>query len=336
MKVLHLPYGSPMIDLCRALRKKGIDAAACHFDENRFQFTPDICLRLNILSKVEREAYLHQYLKRAMKEYDIFHFHFGETFFPDKSDLKQLKQAGKKMVVHHHGSDVRMISIAKQNNPHVREKPGWSEEKIHHNLTVLSDYIDHAFVQDYELEPYIKKYYKQIHVIPHTIDTEQIKPHYPDPAQRVPKVVHAPTARDLKGTDAVLQAVNQLKQSGTTLDFQLIEGKSYKETLQLLSESDVVIDQLRIGASGFISSEAMALGKTVICYIRKDLESKYPSGSPIVNATPDTITEVLKEVVQNPQKRYDLGVKGRQYVVKHHSMEKTAEQYIDVYQQLKI
>ncbi|WP_337191392.1 glycosyltransferase family 4 protein [Virgibacillus salexigens] len=333
--MLHLPYGPSMIELCRALRAKGVDATACHFDENNFEFEPDLCLRLNSLSSPERENCIHTFLQKAIETYDIFHFHFGATFFPDKRDLKRLKQAGKKMVVHHHGSDIRVGSIARSfNNPYVRVKPEWTEEKIYANIATLSNYIDHAIVQDPELECYISNVYEHTHIIPHTIDVRQFTPNYPDSNTSTPLIVHAPTSRNLKGTEFILNAVSTLKRKGIPLKFKLIEGYTYQETKQLLSQADIVIDQLRIGASGFISSEAMAFGKPVICYIREDLVDKYSGKLPIVNANPSTILTVLKELVQNPVKWGELGREGRKYIESFHDAPIVADRYIDIYKAL--
>jgi len=333
LNILHIPYGSPMIDLCQALRLKGVNAESCHFYTNRYKFTPDTCLNLNSVPVNLREDKMKEFMNEAIKKYDIFHFHFGETFLPDKSDLEILKQAGKKMVVHHHGSEVRLLSVAKKLNPYVRVKPDWNEEKIHKNLSLLSSYIDHAFVQDYELEGYIRDYYKEIHVIPHTIDPNKFQPNYPQ-EKLSPLIVHAPTLRDLKGTEFILAAVSQLKQAGILLNFRLIEGTSYKETKQLLSQADIVIDQLRIGACGYVSTEAMALGKPVICYIRNDLVNKYPTEIPILNANPDSITTVLKDLISKPEIWKELGHRGRTYVERYHSIHKVADYYIDVYKKL--
>ncbi|MDF1507112.1 glycosyltransferase family 4 protein [Robertmurraya sp. DFI.2.37] len=333
MKVLHIPYGSPMIDLCHALQKQGIKATACHFTSNRYQFQPDMCLNLEQLSINDREQKLSTFLEQAIKEYDIFHFHFGESFFPDKRDLEQIKKAGKKMVMHHHGSDVRIFSIARKMNPYIRVKPEWTEKKIRQNLDTLSNYIDHAIVQDYELYAYIQPYYKEIHVIPHTLDVNQIQPAYPE-AKQAPLVVHAPTRRDLKGTDHIVKAVNQLKREGYHFHFQLIEGMTYEQTKELLAQADIVIDQLRIGAYGYVSTEAMAFGKPVICYLRRDVMKKYPSGLPIINADPGNIKKVLKDLMTSPHKWKELGVKGRQYVEQNHSQEAVAKQYIHIYQKL--
>src|SRR5699024_7663680 len=136
----------------------------------------------------------------SISKYDIFHFHFGETFFPDKSDLEILRQSGKKMVVHHHGSDIRRLPIAQKKNPYVRVKPEWTEEKITNNLSMLSKYMDHAIVQDNELEGYIADFYKYVHVIPHAIILKKFTPQYPPMENASPLVVHAPTKRNLKGT----------------------------------------------------------------------------------------------------------------------------------------
>ncbi|MFD2922436.1 glycosyltransferase family 4 protein [Halobacillus naozhouensis] len=248
--------------------------------------------------------------------------------------MEILQRAGKKMVVHHHGSDIRLLTAAQKNNPYVQVKPEWTEEKIYNNIASLSKYIDHAIVQDPELEGYISNLYSHTHVIPHTIDVHQFKPQYPNVNQTSPLIVHAPTSRHIKGTEFIVNAVQELQRSGLSFRFKLIEGLSNEEAKNLFAQSDIVIDQLRIGAYGYVSSEAMALGKPVICYIREDLIEKYPAGLPIVNANPDTITSVLGSLIRNPRQRRNTGYKGRMYVIENHMAEKVVSKYIDIYNKL--
>lgn len=334
MRVLHIPEGGlPMINLCRSLRLQGIDATACHFYANRYQFESDVCLNLQDIPKHKRLEKIQKFFKKAIEDYDVFHFHFGGTFFPDKRDLETLHKAGKKMVVHHRGSDARILSVAKEKNPYVRVKNEWTEERIRENLTKLSSYVEHAIALDYEIETYVKDYYKHTHVIPHIIDIYKLKPNYPTIKQN-PLVVHAPTKRNLKGTEFVLDAVQKLKNEGMSFEFKLIEGLNHAETMKLLSEADLVIDQLRIGAAGYLTTEAMALGKPVICYIREDLVSKYPEEFPVVNANPANIADVLKDLLHTPAQWKALGVQGRAYVKKYHSATNVIHQYIDVYKKL--
>lgn len=323
-----------MIELSKGLQVKGIQSTTCHFDAHPFNFQPDICLHLNKYRAPAREAKINKFFKKSIQMYDIFHFHFGETFFPHKKDLNILARAGKKMVVHHHGSDVRLLSIAKKNNPYVKVKPEWTEEKIKNNLSILSKYIDHAIVQDYELEGYISNFYKHVHVIPHALNVHAFKPQYPPMNDALPRVVHAPTKRNLKGTEAILTAVNKLKKDGLSFEFTLIEGKDHEETIKFLATADIVIDQLRIGSYGYTSSEAMALGKPVICYIREDLKEKYPKELPIVYADPHTITKVLRNLLNNPEKLRNIGMLGRAYVQKYHDTDKIVNKYIDIYKKL--
>src|SRR5699024_11742732 len=100
----------------------------------------------------------------------------------------------------------------------------------------------------------------------------------------------------------VVIAGEKLKKECISFDFRFIEGMDHQETMNLLSKADIVIDQLRIGASGYLSTEAMALGKPVICYIREDLVDAYPKDFPIVNAHPNTLKYVLQILIQNPAK----------------------------------
>jgi glycosyltransferase involved in cell wall biosynthesis len=334
LRVLHIPEGAlPMYHLCRALDSQGIDATACHFYATPYQFKSDVCLNLQDISLEKRPEKMREYLNEAIKEYDVFHFHFGGTFLPDKSDLEILHQAGKKMVVHHHGSEARILSIARKDNPYVRVKPEWTEEKIRDNLTKLSTYIDHAIVIDHEIETYVKDYYKETHLIPNIIDVHNLKPHYPT-SKSAPLLVHAPTRRDLKGTDYVLKAVEQLKKQGVSFQFQLIEKMKHEEMMKVLSKADIVIDQLRIGSFGYFAGEAMALGKPVVSYIKESLVKHYPNDLPIVKVTPKNLTEVLMKLILNPTEWKPLGEKGRAYVEKYHHPEIIVQKHIDIYNKL--
>lgn len=78
------------------------------------------------------------------------------------------------------------------------------------------------------------------------------------------RVVHAPTNRRAKNTDAILEAVN-----GLPIEFSLLEGLSFQECLKRRGEAHVVIDQLNpeIGAFGQTATESMAQGLMVMTSI---------------------------------------------------------------------
>lgn len=335
MKVLHLPYGIGMSTLSQALRKHGIDSTSCSLRYNRYSYLADIQLYLAHYSQQQAEKIRDEFFEEALDRYDIFHFHFGETFYPDKRDLKILKDHGKKLIVNHRGSEARMLSVARSfQNPYVTVKRSWvNEQKIKDNLSQLSEYIDHAIVNDYELHAYVAPFYKKVHILPHAIDTGKFQPRYPQEGAR-PLLVHAPTHREIKGSKHIIGAVERLQSEGFDFDFKLIEGMAHAEAIELYEKATLVIDQLLIGAYGHLSVESMAMGKPVVCFIRDDLQSKYPSALPIISANPDTIYSTLKELLNNPGYFKSMGKRSREYVMQNHDLNVIAHKLIKIYEEL--
>lgn len=334
MKILHLPYGIGISVLARALRNHGVDAVSVSLRKHHYDYMADVRVNFDLYPLAVREKKRKAYFQKVMEMYDVYHFHFGETFFPDKSDLKILKSKGKKMIVHHRGSETRLLSVARSfNNPYVRVKPSWSEKKIHAHLKKLATYIDEAIVPDHEILPYVEKYYKKVHVVPYAIDVSSLNPQYPL-SHANPLIVHAPSNRDIKGTDYIIAAVNRLKKEGLTFRFKLVENLPHKIAQQLYQQSTIIIDQIQIGSYANLSMEAMAMGKPVVCFIRDDLRQTFPQDLPIVSANPDTIYSVLKDLLNQPDLWPSLGMKGRRYVEENHNYEKIAKMLIEIYRQL--
>ncbi|MDQ6421276.1 glycosyltransferase family 4 protein [Paenibacillus sp. LHD-117] len=333
---VHLsPHGIGIGTLAHALRSRGVHATSCSFYKDVYSYLSDVCLNLDQNPMDLRVKIRDAYFEEALETYDIFHFHFGSTFYaPDKRDLKILKSLGKKLVAHFNGDEARVPSIARTfNNPYVQVREPWTEERIRENLMLNSAYIDHAIINDHELLSQVEPYFKKVHIIPYAIDAREFTPEYPSPGAE-PVVVHAPSDRRVKGTEFVLQAVERLKREGQKFQFRLVEKVPREQAKQIYQKSTIIIDQLTVGTYANLSMEAMAMGKPVICYIRDGLRSTFPPGFPIVSATPDTIYEVLKDLLNRPEDWPKLGMAGRSYVEQTHNYDKVAQKLIDVYNQL--
>ncbi|MHA6482459.1 glycosyltransferase family protein [Paenibacillus sp. strain BS8-2] len=335
MKVLHLPYGIGMSTLSQALRNLGVNATSLSLRDNRYSYLADLQVYFTDYPASEAKEKKKALFEEAMEKYDIFHFHFGETFYPDKRDLDMLKTRGKKLVMNHRGSEVRMLSVAQGfHNPYVRVKSSWrKEDKIRNNLSYLSHYIDHAIVNDHELLSYVEPYYKKVHILPHAIEAKKFQTHYPLAGTK-PHIVHAPTHQGVKGSEFIMAAVDQLREDGFDFDFTLIEGYPHQEAMELYQKATIVIDQLLIGAYGHVSVEAMAMGKPVVCFIRDDLKVKYPHDLPIISANPDTVYHVLKAMLQNPATLPSIGERSRNYALQHHDLDTVAHKLIQIYREL--
>ncbi|SFF00152.1 Glycosyltransferase involved in cell wall bisynthesis [Bacillus sp. OV194] len=339
MKVLHFPNSLPMIIQCNALKQIGVDSTSVQFKTHSFRFKPDICLNMEKMPGSNVKNLMREFLEKAANEYDLFHFHdmpTGIPYTPTEKDLAVLKQTGKPLLIQHHGSEVRRLSIARNlGNPYVKVKPQWSNEKMLVNrLTQWGKIFDHAIIADHELFPYIEGFYNNIHVIRQPIDISNFSPIFPDPDTPIPLIVHAPSHREIKGTAFVLDAIKRLEAEGYKFNFKLVENMNHTTAKEVYQKADILIDQICIGGIGVLSLEGMALGKPVLCYIRDDLYEKYPREIPILNANPDTIYEKLKGLILNPASRRELGIKGREYAEKHHDSIKIAEQFKSLYEKL--
>ncbi|HZG17704.1 MAG TPA: glycosyltransferase [Candidatus Bathyarchaeia archaeon] len=265
-------------------------------------------------------------------QYDVFHFHFGTSLTLDQSDIPILKEAGKVIVMHHWGSEVRRLSLLKQMNPYAVAKV-INEANIHERLRRLSTHIQHCIVADHELYLYVKDYYEHVYFIPQMIDLT----HYPsihDPVKKAkPLIVHAPTSPQIKGTEHILKAVQSL-QERYDFDFKLVQRMSHEEAKLWYSQADLIIDQLCLGSHGLFAIESMALGKPVICWISDYMKEHYPPDLPLIAANPDTIEETLAYLLQNQDLLPEIGKQGRMYVERYHDMKTNSLKMLDIYQKI--
>lgn len=139
-------------------------------------------------------------------------------------------------------------------------------------------------------------------------------------------IAHSPNHRLIKGTEYLIEAVEQLIREGYNIELLLLEKMKNDDVLMALKyKADILVDQL---LSGYALSaiEGMACGLPVISnmedteYDRKVLRRfSYLDECPILSATPETIKENLKYLVKNPALVKQLGSAGREYVLKYHS-----------------
>lgn len=149
------------------------------------------------------------------------------------------------------------------------------------------------------------------------------------------KIGHAPSNRDVKGTDQILKVVKELQPAySKRLSFQLIENVPYDEVMHAYQSIDILIDQIHIGWYGGLAVELMALGKPVLSYIREDdlkfIPPEMAENLPIVKTCPQTLKRNLISLIEMPyEELVELGKKSRQYVEKWHCPRKVVGQLIE-------
>lgn len=197
--------------------------------------------------------------REAFRAHDVFGFWFGTTLTLDGRDLPYYAPAGKRVVMHHVGSDVRTPDNARIISPHGVAKPVNVDAQQQH-LDHLAEHIDVAISHSpANLAMLGPERYRTTYMVPIPIDLDALPLREP-PQNPRPLVVHAPTSRAFKGTDAIVAAVRRLKDDGLDFDFELVEGKSHAAALERYRQADLVVDQIRAGGYGTLSLECGAMG----------------------------------------------------------------------------
>jgi glycosyltransferase involved in cell wall biosynthesis len=107
---------------------------------------------------------------------------------------------------------------------------------------------------------------------------------------------------------------------------------------RIISNSSVVVGQMRLGILSNIELEAMALGRPVIAKVREDLyrkEPHYDNPPPVLNAFgPEEVVQHIEAVIADSSSKRSLAMRGHEWVLRHHGVERVARLYRDAYEDL--
>ena len=308
LRVVHCPVntaGVPWTNV-QALRGRGLDAKLVVFE--RYKLHPEADWSLDRSGGfLHRQATQWSALARLLPQTDIFHFYFGLTLVPQSLQFPILKALRKKSVFHYLGSDIRGKTPA---DLAFGKKAG---------AEVVGSYDAIRWVPDAE-------------VIPPGIDLARIEPSPLSDRQR-PLIVHAPSNRRRKGTDAVIAACE-----GLDADLELVEGLHHDEARRRYEAADIVVDQLNAGWYGLFAIEAMALGKPVVTFLHEEAVRRSAEAFgvevPIVSATKETLADRLRPLIESVELRRRIGADSRAYVERVHDVERIADRLLDLYARL--
>ena len=337
VKVLHGPHdvGGNAYYLAKGERGYGFDSRNLVYSKQWFGYPADYDL------KIKQDANPVRYLKWWLKmiqvalTYDVLHFNFGGSFlsyYPRRwvfADLPLWRSLGMATFVTFQGCDSRISSYVMGN----------LETKICANCRSLGlcsqgydffkkEIITQAgryFDQVFALNPDLLRNIPEGQFLPYAnCDLEEWRPpgdynwHHSGPV----KILHAPTWRELKGTDDIISAVEALKAEGQNVELILIEKVPHNQVRSLYESAGLLVDQLIAGWYGGLAVELMALGKPVVAYIRQEdlrfIPPAMKNDLPVVSATAETLRDVLRELVRNANLRKQIGLRSRAYVEKWH------------------
>ncbi len=245
---------------------------------------------------------------------------YAPAVLPTQLYYPILKLTGKKIITAFWGSDIRYwyafaeemrsLGIQDEMSPfieYVRTRSGGSYWDKLRTVKVAEKYSDLIIsVPDcaqLQTRPYMRA------IVP--LDLSEYKFNVPERIK--PLILHAPSVIEAKGTQVILNVINELKAERLNFDFQLIQRMPNRQLRELLSNSDIVIDQLFSFTTGGLSAEAMASGNAVLTRIMGDY-SKTPTDCPVVNVNMFTLKDDLRKLIIDVDERKTLAYRGRTYV----------------------
>lgn len=260
--------------------------------------------------------------RKAVKECGTFVF-IWNTFQPNYEDIAALKKMGKKVINVFVGDDVRWHKACAQEYVHFSMYPPEYDQADRFTIQDLTQRL--RFLRTAE---------KQADFIFSRLDQAQLalRPYHrwnmmvnpgniiENPSQRKqrPVIAHAPSNRKAKGSDYLLQALDQLEKEGVEFELKLIEGVTHKTALQMYQDADILVDQLLFPGTGKLSTEGLASGCVVLSHMAYD---KYPQNNPadcpIIDVDPDNVYQQLKDLIPDYARREKLAKQGRTYVEQH-------------------
>ena len=271
--------------------------------------------------------------KKALRECDTFIYVF-KSFYKDYKDFEIIRDKGKKLIYIFTGGNERWYYAARQDfEMHNMRPPEYNKDfystliKLEESLSIVRNvekYANCTLSLPEQSQLFMRPYYRfNIFGIMEEFEFSSYQ-------RKIPKIIHAPSSSDFKGTKYFLAAISKLKEENIKFEFELIQGLPHLQALEKYKQSDIILNQLLVPGGGKLAIEGMALGKVMLTFMGHDYsyDQKYPADCPIVDVTPDTIYQKLKEIILDDKLRVELSEKGRTYVEKNHSAIKCAAELI--------
>jgi glycosyltransferase involved in cell wall biosynthesis len=147
--------------------------------------------------------------------------------------------------------------------------------------------------------------------------------------------------RNIKSTHIYLATIEHLKSEGYDVELIFFHDVPNRKVRYYQAQADIIVDGLVRGCFGATIREGMMLGKPCVCYLRPEwLENfrrenpEYVDELPVISATPSTIYDVLKDLIEHPEKRKEIGHRSREFAVKYHSAEAGARRLDKIFSDL--
>ena len=353
MRILHAPanVGNQPWVLSRYERQFGVASDLLINHTPSFGYPAD---RVLVRSEDPWEAQMRARLVAGLEaplDYDAFHFYFGRTILGgwDEDDngvgyrfldLELAHRLDKPIVFTLQGCDARLAGESTRRYAHTPCRDGVCG--IYPECIAKYDSGRRRFFAEalpkanrvFFLNPELGHYVPDGEFLPYaSVDIAAIEVGEPR-LDRPPRIVHAPSDGAIKGTPAIMAALEALRPE-REFELVLVRNMTHAEAMRVYHTADLVIDQVLAGWYGGFAVEVMAMGKPVLCYLREEDFGQVPAeliaDLPIRNLRPDRLADDIAAALDSRKEWRDWSRRSRRFVEKWHNPRLIAAAMVDLY-----
>lgn len=141
------------------------------------------------------------------------------------------------------------------------------------------------------------------------------------------RVLHRPTRTQppTKGSTYIVPVLRKLADEGLIKIARSPENVPADKMPSLISRCDVYIDQILSGSYGVTAVEAMWIGRVVVGRVAPDVRELIPAEVPVVDATPETLEEVIRGLAADRDRCRTIAQAGAAFVREFHDGRMSAQ-----------
>ncbi len=306
----------------------GVDATNMAVERDRLVFPADYVVPAVVYRSLRwadeqravlRDTYTHVLLE-AMRP--VLGNRYGEDC---RRDLVTLRKDGLSVGLVAHGSDIRLGSLHAELYPYSPWKDsGWElgrrlQAQAERLSRLMADDPGPAFVST----PDLLDFCPRATWLPVVVDGTDWTSDRPLLEARRPVVLHVPSNPELKGSRHIDAQMQPLHDRGL-IEYRRTEGVPPQQMPGLVADSDIVIDQVALGLYSAMAVQAMYAGRVAVAHVHERVRARVGRELPIVEATPDDLTDVVERLVAERDEAREVAARGTVYAREVHDGRRSA------------
>lgn len=258
-------------------------------------------------------------------------YSFYAMFF-SMIDVWILKKMGKKIFVIFQGGDAR-LEVAEVFDYDLPWYDKWANLLKWIRLKLWARWADRIYYRNPDLAWHLPE---RAEWLPYIIIDPKEYPNIPPRLYGLLRFGHIVNHMHFKGSWWIIKAFHNLKRKGYKFEFEFHANIPREKALEMYERIDVLVEQVKY-FYGCQAVECMAMSKPVVTHIRpKDkifLPLELLNDFPAIDATPETIENVLENILNMPRTELrKLGNRSRLFVQRWHDPMKITRKIVGDYE----